>query len=225
MLVLVRVALDDRPGELALAAAAIAEAGGNILAMDVVERDNTKVIDDFVVELGDAGPAVVAQFLSSVPDMVVDCVRMTSESGLHRELELLSALVSNQRPSLDLLARLVPAIVHCDWAIVISSLGPAVVVTHSSAAGPRIRWSDLPWLPISVPQSLDPDADWVPDSWHSLRLSLAAAPVDVDTAMLVCRTAGPSFRSSELDRLGQLGWLAGGLLQTALGSGSLSTVA
>lgn len=214
MQILVRLILDDRPGALSHAAAAIADIGGNILGMDVVDHDGTTVVDDFVVQLHDAKPAELAQLLASLPGTLVECVRVTPQTELHRELELISTLAAAERPSLDLLARLVPAIVRCDWAVVISSGNSAATITYASVHGPRIRWTSLPWLPLEKAMTLDANEDWVPSSLQSDALSLAAAPVNSETSVLACREEGPSFRPREVERLAQLGQLAGRLLQT-----------
>ena len=228
MRVLVRLVLDDRPGALSRAGAAIAEAGGDIVAMDVVDRDQSTVTDDFVVELnpGDSGDlGTLANRLSEVPGVVVECVRPTPQAQLHRELELITTLAVDPKPSLDrldLLARLVPAIIRCDWAVVVSSAGAAVGITHSSVSGPRIRWASLPWLPLREATTIDPDEQWVPSAWHGPKLALAAAPIDPRTSVLACRSEGPEFRPPEVVQLDQLGALAGRLLpaDTAAGTGS-----
>lgn len=212
MQVLVRVILDDRPGALSGATAAIAQAGGNILGMDVVERDDHRVIDDFVVQFDEVDLNSITARLIANPNFEVDCVRVTPQVELHQELELISTLATSPRPSLELLARLVPAIIHCDWSVVISSAGSGVAITHASANGPRVRWTSLPWLPLHVATSLDVDDDWVPSSMYSDDISLAAAPVDATTSVLACRWDGPSFRPREVARLGQLARLAGRLL-------------
>lgn len=206
--------LDDRPGALSHATAAIADVGGNILGMDVVDGDGTTIVDDFIVQLDAPEPECLAQRLGSLPGVVVECVRVARQTDLHRELELISTFAANPKPSLDLLARLVPAIVRCDWAVVVSSAGSAVGTTHASGHGPRIRWSSLPWLPLTTARTLDAGEDWVPSAWQSEALSLAAAPVDSETNVLACRGAGPAFRPREVNRLSQLGQLAGRLLQT-----------
>jgi hypothetical protein len=213
MQVLLRLILDDRPGSLSSATAAIAHIGGNILAMDVVDREGTSVVDDFVIQLDDTDVSEIARALTGVPGISVDCVRVTPQVELHRELELISTLATSPRPSLELLARLVPAIVLCDWAIIISSAGSGVAVTHASTNGPRVRWTSLPWMPLATATTLDPDESWVPSSLHSEKLSLSAAPVDDRTAVLACRFEGPSFRRQEVERLARLGRLAGSLLQ------------
>lgn len=212
MLALVRLSLADRPGALSRAAAGIAEVGGNIVWLDVVERDRTTVIDDFVVELDGTSPDELANHLRAQPDVVVDCVRVAPAFDLHQEVELISSLASNPRPSLDLFARLVPAIVRCDWAVVISSVGPAHVITHASAQGPRIRWAILPWIPVERAVVFDADDDWIPSTWHSDALALVAAPIVEKTCVLACRKTGPEFRPREIQRLTQLGQLAGRML-------------
>ena len=222
MLVLVRLILDDRPGALSTATAAIAASGGNILGLDVIERDANSVIDDFVVHFDEIDLEAIASSLSTNPDFVVDCVRMTPEVEFHQELELISTLATTPRPSLELLARLVPAIVHCDWAVVVSSAGSGTAVTHASANGPRIRWTTLPWMPMHVAASLDVSDDWVPSSIYSESLALAAAPIDSSTCVLACRWDGPTFRSREIVRLGQLARLAGRLLTMEAPSGARS---
>ncbi len=220
MLILVRLQLEDRPGALASAAGAIADAGGDIVAMDVVERATSKVTDDFVVEWGTTSSENLEQLqrrLGEVPGVVaVDCARPTPQAELHRELELLTSLASEARPSLDrldLLARLTPAILRCDWAAVLSSSGSAIGMTHASAGGPRTRWTSLPWWPLSAATALELDERWVPAAWHGQRpLALSAAPIDRQRALLACRTAGPPFLAREVTQLGALGALAGRLL-------------
>lgn len=221
MFVLVRLVLDDRPGALARAAGAIAEAGGDIVAMDVVDRDGGSVTDDFVVELSSGGSGdldALADRLNGVSGLVVECVRPTPEAELHRELELITTFAVDGIPSLDrldLLARLVPAIVYCDWAAVLTGTGSTVGITHSSGSGPRIRWTSLPWLPLSSATALEFDERWVPLGWQrGETLALAAAPINRQTHVLVCRSSGPHFRTREVALLGQLGALAGRSLPT-----------
>jgi hypothetical protein len=212
--ILIRLIIDDRPGSLALATAAIARVGGNILAMDVIDREGATAVDDFIVQLETAMPDQVAEALGREDGIVVDCVRETPQAELHRELEAISTLATSPRPSLDLLARLVPAIVMCDWAVIISSAGSGVAITHASANGPRVRWTRLPWMPLLGATTLDPDESWVPSSMHYEHLALAAAPIDSATSVLACRWQGPSFRRQEVERLARLGRLAGSLLRT-----------
>jgi len=219
VLVLIRLLLEDRPGALARAAEAIADVGGNIVTMDVVERGATTVTDDFVVELGPARSAdleLLKRRLGGVPGVVLECVRPTPQAELHRELELITTFAAGTKPSLDrldLLARLTPAILRCDWAAVLTCSGSAVGITHSSASGPRLRWTSLPWWPLQGATTLELDDRWVPPEWQDGGpLALAAAPIDLHTSVLACRSSGPRFLPREVSQLGQLGALAGRLL-------------
>ena len=56
----VRIELPDRPGALAKAAAAIANAGGNVMSVDIHEIDGERSVDEILVDLPD-GPAPAAQ--------------------------------------------------------------------------------------------------------------------------------------------------------------------
>jgi hypothetical protein len=52
-LVRLRIELDDRPGSLAGVASAIAARDGNITAIDVLEAENGRVVDEFTVDVPD----------------------------------------------------------------------------------------------------------------------------------------------------------------------------
>jgi ACT domain-containing protein len=48
----VRIALPDRPGALGLVASRIGAVGGDIVAINILERDSGNAVDEFVVEIG-----------------------------------------------------------------------------------------------------------------------------------------------------------------------------
>ena len=49
----VRIALPDRPGALGLVASRIGSVGGDIVAINILERLDGRAVDEFVVEIGD----------------------------------------------------------------------------------------------------------------------------------------------------------------------------
>jgi len=49
---IVRIALPDRPGALGLVASRIGAVGGDILAINILERDAGNAVDEFVIEIG-----------------------------------------------------------------------------------------------------------------------------------------------------------------------------
>ena len=48
---LMRVSLPDRPGSLGLVASAVGSVGGDINAVEIVEKGDGVVVDDFIVDL------------------------------------------------------------------------------------------------------------------------------------------------------------------------------
>ena len=48
----VRIALPDRPGALGLVASRIGAVGGDIVAINILQRDGGQAVDEFVVEIG-----------------------------------------------------------------------------------------------------------------------------------------------------------------------------
>jgi ACT domain-containing protein len=48
----VRIALPDRPGALGLVASRIGAVGGDIVAINILERDGGRAVDEFVIEIG-----------------------------------------------------------------------------------------------------------------------------------------------------------------------------
>ena len=48
----VRIALPDRPGALGLVASRIGAVGGDIVAINILERLDRRAVDEFVVEIG-----------------------------------------------------------------------------------------------------------------------------------------------------------------------------
>jgi ACT domain-containing protein len=47
----VRIALPDRPGALGLVASRIGAVGGDIVAINILQRDEGNAVDEFVIEL------------------------------------------------------------------------------------------------------------------------------------------------------------------------------
>ena len=48
----VRIALPDRPGALGLVASRIGAVGGDIVAINILEREEGNAVDEFVIEIG-----------------------------------------------------------------------------------------------------------------------------------------------------------------------------
>ena len=49
---IVRIALPDRPGALGLVASRIGAVGGDIVAINILEREDGRAVDEFTIEIG-----------------------------------------------------------------------------------------------------------------------------------------------------------------------------
>ena len=209
---LLRVLLPDRPGMLGAVATALGAAGADILGVDVVERSAGVAVDDLIVELppGKLADSLVSAAVS-VPGVTVESIqRYYAEVGeAHRELELLDALAAAPDRAVELLVSGAPRIFRAGWAVVVRYDERGPLVEAASPAAPDLGNIDLPFLPLTRAQVLDPTARWVPPDWDALGTELAAAPLgDPDRAVLVGRPGGPAWRPAELLRLAHLAGIA-----------------
>jgi hypothetical protein len=205
---LLRVLLPDRPGMLGAVATALGETGADILSVDVVERAAGVAVDDLIVELA---PGKLADSLItaavSVPGVSVESIQRyyPRADEAHRELELLEALAAAPDRAAELLVSGVPRIFRAGWAVVVRYDEHGPRLEAASPAAPDLGDVELPFLPLSRAQVLDPTARWVPPDWGALGTELAAAPLGhPDRAVLVGRPGGPAWRPAELLRLAHL---------------------
>jgi hypothetical protein len=209
---LLRVLLPDRPGMLGAVATALGNAGADIISVDIVERSAGIAVDDLIVDLppGKLADTLVSAAVS-VPGVSVESIQRyyAGASDAHRELELLESLANAPDRAADLLVAGAPRIFRAGWAVVVRYDERGPLVEAASPAAPDLRDVDLPWLPMSRAEVLDPTARWVPTSWGALGTELAASPLgDPDRAVLVGRPGGPAWRPGELLRLAHLAGIA-----------------
>jgi hypothetical protein len=209
---LLRVLLPDRPGMLGAVATALGAAGADILGVDVVERSAGVAVDDLIVELppGKLADSLVSAAVS-VPGVTVESIQRyyAGVGEAHRELELLDALAAAPDRAVELLVSGAPRSCRAGWAVVVCYDERGPLVEAASPAAPDLGDVDLPFLPLTRAQVLDPTARWVPPDWDALGTELAAAPLgDPDRAVLVGRPGGPAWRPAELLRLAHLAGIA-----------------
>lgn len=201
---LLRISLPDVPGSLGGVAAAIGVAGGNILAIEVVEQHAGHAVDDVFVE-----------FLPGVmPDMVVSAVhrldsvevvwvsRYPAAGTLQLDLEAVEEITDDPAAAFDTLARVVPRAFRADWAMVVVRHGESLRSLAASHGAPTLPPSAASaWFPLERPERLTAGPDW--GGWAST--VVAAAPIGADDiAVVFGRHGGPDVLSSELARLGHL---------------------
>jgi hypothetical protein len=221
MLYLLRVRVPDRPGALGALASAIGEAGGDITAVDVVERGPSAAIDDVLVETPDATSAdIILAKLNSLPAIAIEAWQPFTEGDQLRDgLDIVDGLGSTASRALAAITRIAPAVLRARWVVVIDQVNSGVAITQASAGAPWVRWSALPWLPLPSAGTVDADPAWLPHDWGG-DPHLAAAPIgDSQMALLAVRPSGPRFRPAEIAKLANLAAIAALAAHSSLPSG------
>lgn len=197
---LLRVELPDIPGSLGRLATAIGEAGGDIEAIEIVEKthDGTAV-DDVLLE---TAPGMMPDSIVSVCNeiegvRVVWISRWGQGGNLFLDLEAVEALTDSPDDALDRLIDVLPLTFRADWAIRVHRVKGTLAATDGAP-------DDLPFCEIERPMRLDVDDDSDGED-ESLYVG---ARIDGNEIVVIARRGGPDFLDSELARLGHLVSLA-----------------
>ncbi|MCR1781912.1 amino acid-binding protein [Nocardioides carbamazepini] len=193
---LLRVQLPDVPGSLGRVATAIGMAGGDIEAIEIVEkRDDGTAVDDVLLEL-DQGmmPDSVVSACNMLEDVEVLWIsRYPAGGNLTMDLEAVEELTASPDDAFDKLIDLLPATFRVDWA---ARVHRAKGVVYGTSAAP----DELEFIEIETPTRLE-----VPEDEITI---FAAARLDGNEIVVIGRRGGPEFADSEILRLGHLCGLA-----------------
>jgi hypothetical protein len=204
---LLRVELPDVPGSLGRLASAIGAAGGNIDAIEIVERHEGRAVDD-VFLAADQGvmPDSIISSITALQDVTVLWIgRYGAGSNLTRDLEVVESMTNDAEHAADTLVDLLPAAFVVDWAVRVRREGDGAIIRHGSPAAPAEVPSGLAW-PVSahdldkgrridVPEEI---GDWL----------LAGCSLGDDELIVIARRGGPEILDSEIARLRHLSALA-----------------
>lgn len=193
---LLRVELPDVPGSLGRLAGAIGEAGGDIEAIEIVEkRHDGTAVDDVLLELPPtAMPDTIVSACNQLPGVhVVWISRYAAGGNLFLDLEAVEDLTANPTEALDRLVDLLPVTFRADWA---ARVHRADGQRYSTEAAP----SDLPFLELVRTERVEIEGDDVN--------VMIAARLGGNEIVVLGRRGGPDFLDSELARVGHLAGLA-----------------
>jgi ACT domain len=142
-----RIWLPDEPGVLGAVAAAIGTAKGNVVGLEVLEREAGVAVDEIVVELPDDPAAVdaVCRGVRHVPGAGVETVtELHGEAGaMDREDSVLAAAAgilqaASPQAALQALTGHLLALFHLDWMALADDDLEGYVDAHGDV--PPIRW-------------------------------------------------------------------------------------
>ena len=192
---LMRVELPDVPGSLGRVASAIGEAGGDIDAIEIVEKRDGFAVDDVLLEMAPGTmPDSVVSACSVLDGVTVLWINRYAAGGnLFLDLEVVESLTEDPASAADRLVDLLPIACRVDWAARVRPTGTGVAVVHATDAAP----SEFTIGQVESPTRLPGDDVYVE----------CAAPFGQDV-VLMGRRGGPEFLDSELARLQHLIGLA-----------------
>lgn len=193
---LMRVELPDVPGSLGRVASAIGVAGGDIEAIEIVEKAPDGIaIDDVLFEVADGTmPDSVVSACNALDGVSVLFIsRYPTGGNVVLDLEAVEELTVAPAQALDKLIDLLPVTFRTDWAVRVHR---AKGVVYGTSAAP----DDFEFVELEGATRLE-----VPDDDTNL---YAAARIDGNEIAVVGRRGGPEFVDSEIARLGHLCGLA-----------------
>lgn len=193
---LMRVELPDVPGSLGRVATAIGMAGGDIEAIEIVEkRPDGSALDDVLLDIPHGTmPDSIVSACSALEGVRVRWISHYPSGGtLVLDLEAVEEITAAPAEAYDRLVDLLPPTFRVDWA---ARVHRAKGVTRGTSAAP----DEFEFVELEGPQRLE-----VPEDENTL---YAAARLDGNEIVLIGRRGGPDFLDSELARLGHLCALA-----------------
>ena len=199
---LLRVELPDVPGSLGRLATAIGEAGGDIEAIEIVEkRHDGTALDDVLLEMsGGAMPDSVVSACNQIDGVqVVWISRYAAGGNLVLDLEAVEELTADPPQALDRCVDLLPVTFRADWAVRVHRVHGT---RHRTEAAP----DELPFVEIEHTERLEVEGDDV--------TIYAATRLDGNEIVVVGRRGGPDYADSEIARLGHLCGLANTITNT-----------
>jgi hypothetical protein len=192
---LLRVELPDVPGSLGRVASAIGMAGGDIEAIEIIEKADGVALDDVLLETAPGTmPDSIVSACNALEDVrVVWISRYPAGGNLVLDLEAVEELTAHPGEVFDRLVDLLPATFRADWG---ARVHRAKGLVYGTSAAP----DEFEFVEIEGATRLE-----VPDDDVTL---FAAARLDGNDIIVIGRRGGPDFVDSEIARLGHLCGLA-----------------
>ena len=198
---LLRVELPDVRGSLGRVATAIGLAGGDIEAIEIVEKRNGAAVDDVLLEIapGTMPDSIVSACNALDGVEVIWISRYAAGGNLVLDLEAVEELTADPEVALDRLIDLLPATFRADWAARVSKTDGLRHATHAAPG-------ELEWIAIDRAAHLESDDE---------NAVLIGARLNKTECVIIGRRGGPEFLDSEVARLGHLAGLAMSISRTA----------
>jgi len=204
--VVVRLWLADRPGSLGQIATRIGDLGGDLVGIDILERDGARAVDELTVELPDGyRPEALADALSQLSGVEVEDLRdrVSEVPYAGRDpLDAAALLAESIDPTelSNVLAQGVCTAFACDWCTVLDTGDARAIVLAEAGDPPSAAWLGAFAAGARAGLSLatGDGAGLVGPR------DVAWSPLDSSGLVVVAGRDGPPFRSRERRQLQQL---------------------
>ena len=198
---LIRVQLPDRPGALGAVASRIGSVGGDVVSIDILQRDNGAVVDELGVGLaGDHLLDLLRDEILEVDGVSIEALRAVDGPLPDRHAELLDIatelfIQSSREALLDHLSDRVRRSLVADFAAIIEADTTRVTAAHGEVPPDDELRAMALWAvaPLSSPVG----ADEIGTGGADQSPSVAAAELVRAGVVLVVGRAAPVLRSRE----------------------------
>ena len=201
---LMRVALPDRPGSLGAVASAMGSVGGDINAVEIVEKGGGVVVDDFIVDLPPGRlPETIITACHRLEGVRVEWIsRYPEGGGLQSDLEALERMTADPASAAETLVSLSPVVFRSHWSVLLEVTGDQVTSLASTTLAPDFDTSNAgPLAPFDTTHRIELDSGWQP-GWADS--TVVVVPLTRDRVIAIGRLGGPAFLDSEIARLHHL---------------------
>ena len=201
---LMRITLPDRPGSLGAVATAMGKVGGDINAVEIVEKRDGCVVDDFIVDMPpNQLPETIVTACQNLEGVKVEWIsRYPEGGGLQSDLEALERMTSDPAHAAETLVSLCPVVFRSHWATLIKIEGDAARPTFSTTLAPDLSVEAAALFgPFDVTHRAELPSGWCP-GWGDT--TVVVTPLTQDRVIVIGRLGGPAFLDSEIARLHHL---------------------
>ena len=201
---LMRVRLPDRPGSLGAVATAMGRVGGDINAVEIVEKGDGVVVDDFIVDLPPGAlPENIITACQTLEGVRVEWIsRYPEGGGLQSDLEALERMTADPGSAAETLVSLCPVVFRSHWAALMRLENGTAKPVYSTTLAPDLTPAVAAlFAPFEVTHRVDLESGWSP-GWGDT--TLVVTPLTRDRVIAIGRLGGPAFLDSEIARLHHL---------------------
>src|SRR3954467_254865 len=162
---LMRVTLPDRPGSLGAVATAMGGVGGDINAVEIVEKGSGVVVDDFIVDLPpNQLPETIVTACQTLEGVRVEWIaRYPEGGGLQSDLEALERMTADPAHAAETLVSLCPVVFRSHWASLLDVSDGAPRPSFSTTLAPDLTPEvAAKFTPFDSTHRTDLEAEWSP---------------------------------------------------------------